>query len=384
MIKIVRRVLTGWLNRVGACAALLAIFSALTAHSQTPLIVGYVYQGERAIRPGSIDPFSMSRINFAFAKIVQGRLAEDTPADAANLAVLTALRRSNPQLKILISVGGWQGSAHFSDVALSEPSRQLFAESAMAFLRQHDLDGIDLDWEYPGQAGAGHRHRTADKQNFTLLLTALRQRFDREERRSHRHLLLTIAAGANQEYLDNTEMGKVQSVVDTVNLMTYDFADSASGDPSGHHAALYDTPGGPRGFSADAVVQAFEKAGVPAEKMVLGVPFYAHAWSEVSAENHGLFQRGKSSPLNNSTYAVVSKLPEQGFVRYWDETAQAPYLYSAAKRTVVSYDDPQSLALKCAYIRRHKLAGVMFWQLSGDAGGVLLRTLDEQFKPAGH
>jgi len=94
----------------------------------------------------------------------------ERPDDLANLQALTALRESYPHLKVMISVGGWTWSGGFSDMALTKASRKTFIDSAIAFLNQHKLDGIDLDWEYPGLPGAGNTHRPEDKKNFTRLL----------------------------------------------------------------------------------------------------------------------------------------------------------------------------------------------------------------------
>ena len=105
------------------------------------------------------------------------------------------------------TAGPWSGQ--FSDVVLTKQSRQIFTESVMNFLTRYDLDGLDIDWEYPGMAGAGHPFRSEDGKNFTLLVKDLRSRFDRERKRSHRRLYLTIAAGASGEYLAHTEMAKV-------------------------------------------------------------------------------------------------------------------------------------------------------------------------------
>lgn len=368
---------------LGALLAVLAANTEAFAQAAGPLVVGYVYPGEHLLKPGSIDPFSMSRINFAFAKIETGRMVESHATDAPNLAALTALRKQNPHLAVLVSVGGWGNSAHFSDLALTAQSRRIFADSVMVYLRSYDLDGLDVDWEYPGQSAAGRHSRVTDKQNFTLLLQALRQRFDREKKNTHHQLYLTIAAGGDQEYLDNTEMDKVQRSVDSVYLMTYDMSDASYGDPASHHAALFTNPASPQKASADATVQAFLKAGVPAARIVLGVPFYGHAWGEVSAQNHGLFQHGRSNSLNYATYATIAgTLPAQGFVRYWDPVAKAPYLYNAEKKIFVSYDDPESLSVKCDYVLSHKLGGMMFWQYSGDDQGALLKTIDDKLKPA--
>jgi chitinase len=172
-------------------------------------------------------------------------------------------------------------------------------------------------------------------------------------------------------------MGKVARYVDTVNLMTYDYYEAGSDATSGHHAPLFADPADPKHASSADTVRAYEKAGVPATKILLGVPFYGRAFGEVAGENHGLFQPGKAVPGFNGQYsAIAANLLSQGFDRYWDDAAKAPYLYNAEKHIFVTYEDPESLAAKCKYVRKQNLGGVMFWEYFGDPEQKLLETID--------
>jgi chitinase len=347
-----------------------------------PIVAGYVFPQENALPPNAVDALSMTRINYAFSNIVDGRMVLGAPTDASNFAQLTALRQQNPSLTVLVSVGGWGWSENFSDMSLTRASRQIFIQSVMEFLARYDLDGLDVDWEYPGMKGAGHPFRAADKQNFTLLVKELRASFSAQERKSHMRLYLTIAAGASDEFLAHTEMKKVQKYLDTVNLMSYDYVRPTADGLTGHHAPLYVNPADARHNSVDETVRAFERAGVPAEKLLLGVPFYAHVWGEVSDKDHGLYQPGKAVPDSDVTFSrIPSEMLTQGFVRYWDSASSAPYLYNAEKHLFVSYDDAQSMAAKCRYITEHKLAGIMFWEYSSDPTGILLKTINQSLRP---
>jgi chitinase len=342
-------------------------------------VTGYVFTRGAALSPGQVDAKYLTRINYAFANIQAGHIVLGAPTDAQNFAQLTALRSSNPRLTVLVSVGGWLWSTNFSDMALTAESRRTFEESVMQFLAQYDLDGLDIDWEYPGLTGAGHPFRAEDKENFTSLLAELRARFDASAKKTGRHLYLTVAMGAGDEVLANSEMNKVQRYVDTVNLMTYDYYEAGSDPTTGHHAPLYANPADPKKASSDETVKAYEKAGVPAKKILLGVPFYGRAWGGVSDKDHGLFQPGKTVAGVNAQYsAIVSGMLGQGFTRYWDDAAKAPYLYNEEKQIFVSYEDPESLALKCAYVHDHKLGGVMFWEYFGDRDGALLKTISDE------
>jgi chitinase len=343
-----------------------------------PLIVGYVLASNDRFQPGEIDPHKLTRINYAFANIEGGRMVLSAPVDSQNLATLTSLRHENPWLTVLISVGGWLGSGKFSDMALTAESRRIFVESAAEVVKRYDLDGLDVDWEYPGMPGAGNPYRAEDKQNFTALMKELRDRLDQDSKTNGRRLYLTFAAAAFEEYLDHTEMDKVQRYVDTVNLMTYDSYEAGSDAITGNHAPLFADPADPKGASADAIVQSFEKAGVPAAKVLLGVPFYGRMWGEVPDQNHGLFQKGKKVPDAYAPYRLIAtRMLNHGFARYWDSAASVPYLYNYQTHVFVSYEDPESLAAKCSYVLNRKLGGVMFWEYFDDNSGKLLNTINQ-------
>ena len=368
-----------------AAASMLAIaaFAAAQTAPRQFAIAGYVLARNTLLLPGQIDVQHLTRINYAFAAIENGRMTEASSVDAQNLALLTGLRKQNPSLTVLVSVGGWLGSAEFSHLSLTAESRAAFAASVIDFLRRYHLDGLDVDWEYPGMPGAGHPFRPEDKENFTLLLKYLRSRFDQEQKSSGRHLVLTIAAGAFDDYLAHTEMNKVQQYVDAINLMAYDYTMPSISSTTDHSAPLFADPAAHRPQSADASVRAFSLAGVPSRKILLGVPFYGRVWAQVADRNHGLFQPGKPAPGDAAPYSVIQQnMLNRGFTRYWDQAAEAPYLYNAAAQEFVSYDDAESLAIKCRYVKSHQLGGVMFWESTDDPSGVLVRSMARTLRPS--
>lgn len=344
----------------------------------SPVIVGYVFpRGDEL----GVDPAAaakLTHLNLAFVPIEGGKLV-DGPQTAAHLARLRALRDVHPKLKLLVSVGGWLGSGGFSDIAASPAARTTFVTSALAFLDRHALDGLDVDWEYPGLPGSGNRHRPQDRENFSALLRELRAGLDAGAARGGRARLLTIAAGASDSYLSHVEPGKVAAACDLVHLMTYDFRVPEAGDQAGHHTNLR-APAVPADqLSAERVVRSFLAAGMPASRLTLGVPFYGRAWRGVRRDAEGLHS-GKPAPaLDVSNWPAIDKLSRRrDWVREWDEAAQAPFLWNAAECGFVSYDDPRSLALKARFVRENGLAGLMFWELHGDPGGVLLDVLFQE------
>lgn len=367
---------------LACCLAAPALFAATGTNTTPPQVIAYVFPQDQLLKPQQIDVNKLTRINYAFANIKHGRIALGFPTDPANFATLNALKRENPNLKVLISVGGWKWSGHFSDMALTPASRARFIDSVVAFIEEYHLDGLDIDWEYPGQPGAGNRHRAQDKQDYTALLKELRHRFDQLQKKLGRPLYLSIAAEGSPDFLAHTQMNQVQKYVNTINLMAYDYYEPGSDSTTGNNAPLFTDPADPKHVSDNVAVRAYEAAGVPASKIVLGVPFYGHAWKDVPDINHGLFQHGKPDPAAFTTYGYITAnmLPTDksatGYVRYWDAASKVPYLYNADKRIFVSYDDPESIRFKCDYVKDHHLAGVMFWEYSADPSGALLNAID--------
>lgn len=345
-------------------------------------ITAYVFAKNRVLQPDEIAVDKLTRINYAFANIRDGLLVNGFANDDRNLATLVSLKQMNPALTVLVSVGGWEWSGGFSDMALTKASRGAFIDSVSRYIEQHQIDGLDIDWEYPGQAGSTKHFRPEDKTNFTLLLKELRGRFDSDQRHLHRRLYITIAAGASSEYLAHTEMREAQRYLDAINIMAYDYYEP--GDLTGNHAPLFTDPADPRQVSADRSVREFEQAGVPAGKIVLGVPFYGHLWGNVADVQHGLFQPGARTEQGYSPYSVISTtMLGHGFDRYWDKASCVPYLYSTDRKVFVSYEDTESLAMKSRYVDDQHLAGIMFWDYEGDPSGVLLKAVYDGLTIAG-
>ncbi len=361
--------------------AVLPLASGLDGNAQTKspmqkVVVAYVFPQNRELQKDEVAVSQLTRINYAFADIKDGRIVNGFQHDDQNLSTLVALKQQNPSLTVLVSVGGWEWSGSFSDMALTKASRGVFVASVTDYIASHQLDGLDVDWEYPGQAGSTTRFRPEDKVNFTLLLKELRAAFRQQQRKLHRPLYLTIAAGASSSYLAHTEMSKAVQYIDTVNLMAYDYYEP--GEPTGNHAPLFTNPADPKKISADRSVHEFEQAGVPAKKIVLGVPFYGHQWGDVADTLHGLFQTGKPMAQGYVTYnAIATTMLNNGFNRYWDQTSLVPYLYNPERKIFVSYEDAESLTLKSRYVVDQHLAGIMFWDYAGDSTGVLLNAIHQ-------
>ena len=324
--------------------------------------------------PAVIHSEKLTHINFAFARITPAGRAVVSDGEAS-LVRLVALKKTNPRLKVIVSIGGWMADG-FSDAALTDASRAQFADSAVELLRQFSADGIDIDWEYPGQGVAGIKYRAEDRQNFTRLLQVLRDKLDAASAAQGRtgggRYTLTIAS-ADREYFDHSEMDKLHVYLDWINVMSYDFFNSLT-PTTGHHAGLYGAATAlPTDRYADASVKQHLAAGIPSDKLVLGVAFYGRGFTGVKPIDHGVSQPyGRFEGAHDYSELAAKFIGRQGFIRYWDDRAKSPYLWNSTSRTFITYDDPQSITIKAQYVKEHHLGGMMFWELSEDRNDELL------------
>lgn len=328
-------------------------------------IIGYAY-GEGILNVTEADAKKLTTINIAFGTLDENGLLSRESLN--HMYALARIKEWNPNIKFVLSVGGW-GAGGFSEMAKSEAGRKAFANSCLKFIEEYNLDGLDIDWEYPGINWSGIEASPEDKPNFTKLLGTLRNTLGNEK-------ILSIAAGAEQFYIDNTEMDKVAEVCSYIQLMTYDMR--ADGYPTtGHHTALYAGAGDTTEKNVNASVRKFIKAGVPAEKIIIGAAFYSRVWKEVAGNREdGLMMPAKECGFSGASYTqlVAEYINKNGFVRYRDEEAKAPYLFDGS--TFISYDDPESIAEKCRFIKENNLLGIMYWEHGQDETHELLNSMN--------
>jgi len=311
----------------------------------------------------------MTHIIFCFGRLNGNRFSVRSQRDTATIEKMVSLKSKNPDLKVLLSLGGWGGCKTCSDVFATRQGRKEFTESIKEHYDYFKVDGLDLDWEYPGISGyPGHKFMPADKKNFTKLVNELRKLGYGYE--------LSFAAGSSQRYIDSAvQWNRVMKKVDYVNLMTYDHSGPGSRTAM-HHTSLYSSPGQPR--SADLTVRTLLSLGVPREKLIVGGAFYGKIFEVEDDVNNGLYQPAKFK--NTMTYknAITQLSPDSGWVFQWDEIAGAPYLYNASKKLFFTYDDKRSIEMKAKYVIDNKLGGIMYWQLGGDVfTDGLLETIDK-------
>lgn len=357
------------------------------APSPAHKVIGYYPAWTAGRYPlADIPAAKLTHVNYAFAKVSpdfklqmidpQAATERVYPDDCAEAGCkhglfnqITLLKRKHPQLKFIISVGGWTDSGGFYEMAATEAGRRTFAQSCADFLKTYpQFDGVDMDWEHPvvgGQQRALGQPR--DALNYVLLLQEIRKAIGP-------NALSTIAIGAGPNVITPLDWVAMSAALDWTSVMTYDF--HTGGPRTGYNAPLYNSndPDNPKHNTHDAVQALLEK-GVPRAKLAVGVPFYSHGWRGVESPN---VWSPATSTWNSGGWRQIKStlLTNPAFVRTWDDVAKVPSLYNAQTKEWTSYDDPQSIQLKGEYIVSQKLAGGMFWELSHDDGDLLdaLRT----------
>ncbi|MDF3036975.1 MAG: chiII, partial [Paucimonas sp.] len=365
---------------IACVAAAFAVSFNASAHDTSsqsdPKIVAYyiAWGPTRGYQATDMDGTLVTHINYAFADIRGGKIVVADPATEItkydNFGKLRQLKKKHPHLKTLISVGGWSLSKEFSNVALTPATRARFADSGVAFVRKYGFDGVDIDWEFPVSGGApGNAERPEDKQNYTLLMKALRDKLNAAGKKDRKHYLLTTAIGISPSFLPNTEMDKVAGIVDFVNIMTYDFSGPWS-KYAGHLAPLHADPSIARDnapqLSVSSAVDKTIEAGVPANKLVMGFPMYGYSWKNCGAANHGQHQdcggKGQGTweeGALDSSDIQARLVNKNGFTRYWNDVTKTPFVFNAETGEFVSYEDPESFDEKIKFLKSRQLAGAM-------------------------
>lgn len=362
-------------------ALLTAVCSSLMAQKNKPVIIGYVggYNGN-IVQTEKIDAKGLSHINYAFVDIKDNRAwLHNEKTDTVNFRKLNELKKINPKLKIMISVGGWTWSKHFSDAVLSDTSTENFAQSCVDIVAAHNLDGVDIDWEYPGMKGDNNKFRPQDRTGYTNMFKQIRAKLDVLSKKTNKQYQVTTAIGGSIEFLQHTQMEIAQRYLDYINLMSYDY-DGTYDNMAAHHSNMYTPANMPYIYSADLCIKNLIRVGVHPSKIVMGLPFYGKGRIVESADNNGLYQIPVKPYWGGGfSYLKDSVVNKKGFVRYWDKASQAPYLFNAEKKAIVFYDDEQSTKLKCDYIKKYKLGGMMFWEYFSDKKNYLLNVIKKEF-----
>lgn len=310
-----------------------------TSAPDSKVVVAYVTSWSEVMP----EPQYMTHINYAFGHVNETFNGVKVDNEE-RLRQIVALKQQKPELKVLLSIGGW-GSGRFSEMVANDKDRRAFAKDCQRIVKEFGLDGIDIDWEYPTSSAAGISSSPDDTKNFTLLMRDIRKVIGKKKQ-------LTLATVASGEYID---FPAILPYIDFVNIMSYDMASAPK-----HHSALFRSENSGNITGAEAVA-AHLKAGVPASRLVMGMPFYG---------------RGGNGFPNFQDFNKVGH--SKDYTEKWDEGAKVPYLVDRDNTLVFGYENPRSLAIKCQYILNQNLLGGMYWDYSGDnEQGDLRRTVYE-------
>jgi chitinase len=350
-------------------------------------------------RAGYGDGWADFQKGFTAAESVDGVADAWDAKLSGNFNQLKKLKAKYPNLKVLISLGGWTWSKNFSDAALTAASRQKLVSSCINLYIKGDLpiyggeseggpgaaagvfDGIDIDWEYPAAPGnTGNIYRPEDKQNFTLLLAEFRSQLNALTAQTGKPYLLTIAAPAGSDKYSQIELNQIHNYLDFINLMAYDyFGGFNPNGPTNFQARLYCDPADPtigvaKTYCTDNAVTAYLGAGVPANKLVIGVPFYGRGWTGVTNANNGKYQSATGPAPAMTSYGEAGiedykNLKTLGYPSFRDSVTKAFWIYNGTNWW--SYDDPTAITDKMNYIKSKGLGGAMAWELDGDDGTLL-------------
>ena len=321
-------------------------------------IVGY-YPGWTQVSPTSIDYKKYTIINYAFYVTTEAGGVIDFDGNGPRLIPQIVSSAHAAGTKVVISVGGWNHSWHFPGIAADAGKRRKFAQDCASLISQFNLDGIDIDWEYPGYEA--HGGGPADKENYNLLMKDIRAAIGTNK-------LLTAAVGAGPDKISWVDYKTIGEVLDIINLMSYDFYGTWD-KVTNHNSALYPAAEGDENLSWSKAYKNMVYAGVPGHKITMGVAFYGRSQGCVGTP--GLHVEGTGAAATEFTGLNYNQIKPiigtAGVTRHWDDKAKVPYLTKG--KGFLSYDDEESMGLKADFVRQNGAGGVIIWEITGDMIG---------------
>ena len=351
-----------------------------------------IYEGSGNFYPSMMLPKYITHLNFAFLDLDSNGdiVLTDEYADfqiatlpelsglsyaepyAGVLGALFILKLKNPHLKVGVSVGGWGRDANFPIVSADKNKRENFANNIVKFIEYLGYDFVDIDWEYPSTS--------ADTENFTLFLKAIREKLDALEQKLGKHYELSIAMSASPTMMDKIQYDKVLQIVDFANMMTYDLAGGYN-SYTAHHTALYTNEAYNHQtmdarYSADLCIRHLEEkygSSIDMKKVLVGVAPYNRGWAGVKndgldPDNPGLYASANPNSFeeNIGIYQIPELMKQLALNEYFDEKAKAAYYYSPTNGIFLTIDNEKSATAKGNYVRDKDLGGLIAWEASLD------------------
>ncbi len=319
---------------------------------QTPIILAYYTENSKALP----DPTLVTHINYAHGRFVNPSTGDGgiTIADVSLMQSVLALKKQNPALKVMLMIGGWGMKADgFSMMARDPAKRTEFCKSIKAHLDKYGLDGVDIDWEYPTYSAEGTGAHSSDTKNFNLVLDELRKTIGTSK-------IISFASSSSAKYVDWPTAIKY---IDYVNVMTYDMGAA----PSAHNSPLYRSQIFNQ-TSCDESIEKHKNAGIPYDRMNIGVPFYGKSEKNPTEKiyEYEVKYNEMGSILEKNYYEKGKRDVTGKNIRVWDPIAKVPYLTDTEGKILLVYDDPESVACKGEYVLKKKILGAMFWEYRHD------------------
>ncbi len=315
----------------------------------------------------------LTHLFYSFADVTSNGTVQ-LPQDGTgtgDIAKLQQIKAQNPNLKIMLSIGGGTEN-DFSSAAATVQSRANFAQSAIQLMKTNGFDGLDIDWGYP---------EANEDNNYIQLLAQLRQQINQASQNDGKQYLLTTALSGSPYILSASDYGSnpydfspqdlkaTSDYVDFINVMSYDYHGPWE-NTTNHQSALYkstnDNTYNAAKVNTNWAIQHYLSAGVPATDIVLGAPLYGRTWTGVNAgSNNGLFQQGTGS--SELTYReLYNLLGTNGYQSFWDNSAKVPYIYSSQTKVFSTYENNQSILGKTDYVKQLGIGGAFFWEITQD------------------
>lgn len=322
----------------------------------------------------------LTTINLAFGTINKDFKVTINPVETLNLEKeLKDLKLKYPHLKINLSIGGW-GADGFSDMALTKENRSIFIKSIILYLELYNLDGIDIDWEYPTKSELGMtKSNEKDTKNFVSLMKEIDDELTKLEKKNNKKYYLSFASPVHDWTINIFAVEKVSKYVDYIYIMGYDYNGQWS-TVTGHHSNLYRNKKSAIKENTCDGVKSYLKV-CPANKLVVGVPAYGYAWKGVNLQNDGLFSPVTSSISPDEMNLVYNNIKDNfinknGYKRYWDDKSKSAYLYNGD--IFITYEDTEAIVNKANFVKEKNLGGLMYWEYTQDTSYEIAATISNE------